>query len=261
MEGPVSTKSRSDVNILAVVNRQTRQVLLVTTPRDFYVPLSISEGIPDKLTHAGIYGIEVSMDTIEMIYNVSIDYYVRVNFTGFMDIIDELGGIDVESQYAFSTAMYPNYYSYSQGTNHLYGAAALAFARERHSFGDGDFQRGRNQMAVIKGMIEALESSQLLANFSGVMDSLANSFETNMTKDEIGELVQEQLDSDKSWTVLSYETLGMPDMQPCYTGGANASVVVPYDSSVAYANDLIERVLSGEILTQERVDANAPKDF
>ncbi len=256
--GSVSTKSRSDVNILAVVNRNTRQLLLVTTPRDFYVPLSISAGSPDKLTHAGIYGIEVSMDTLEMIYDVSVDYYLRLNFSGFIDIIDALGGVDVYSQYSFSTAMQTDSYHYDQGVNHLGGRAALAFARERHSFGDGDFQRGRNQMAVIKAVIEAMESSQLLKNFGQVMEELADSFETNMSKSEVGEIIQEQLDSNKDWNILTYEVKGTPDMLPCYTGGAYASVVVPNDASVDYIKDVMQRVLNGEIMTQENLTENSP---
>ena len=159
------------------------------------------------------------MGTLEMLYDVSVDYYLRLNFTGFVNIIDALGGVDVDSQYDFSTAMWPNTYSYHKGINHLGGAAALAFARERYSFRDGDFQRGRNQMAVIKAVISALESSQLLKNYTAVLDELANSFETNMTKDEIGVLVQEQLETDKSWTVLTYSATGTAAMRPCYSSG------------------------------------------
>ena len=257
--GSVSAKSRSDVNILAIVNRNTRQIMLLTTPRDFYVPLSISDGYKDKLTHAGIYGIDVSMDTLEMIYDVNIDYYVRLNFTGFINIIDALGGIDVYSQYSFGTPMETDYFTYEKGMNHLYGKAALAFARERHSFGDGDFQRGRNQMEVIKGIIAGLESSQLLYNFADVMEELSNTFETNMTKDEVGELVQEMIDSDRGWNVLSYEVMGYPDWGVCYTGGGEASVVTPEWRCVDYANELIHRTLDGETMTQDEVKENAPK--
>lgn len=257
--GSVSTKSRSDVNILAVVNRNTRQVMLITTPRDFHVPLSISDGSKDKLTHAGIYGIDVSMDTLEMIYDVNIDYYLRLNFSGFINIIDALDGIDVYSAYSFGTPMETDYFTYEKGMNHLYGRAALAFARERHSFGDGDFQRGRNQMEVIKGVVSALESSQLLYHFSDVMEELSNTFETNMTKDEVGELVQEMIESDKSWNVLSYEVMGYPDWGVCYTGGGEASVVTPEWRCVDYANELIRRTMDGETMTQEEVKENAPK--
>lgn len=258
-EGPVSVKARSDVNILAVVNRNTRQLLLLSTPRDYWVPLTVSGDQRDKLTHAGIYGIEASMGTLEMLYNVSVDYYLRLNFTGFVNIIDALGGVDVDSQYDFSTAMWPNTYSYHKGINHLGGAAALAFARERYSFRDGDFQRGRNQMAVIKAVISALESSQLLKNYTAVLDELANSFETNMTKEEIGVLVQEQLETDKSWTVLTYSATGTAAMRPCYSsGGGERSVVLENEASVEYANSLIDKVLSGTVMTQDEVTSNAP---
>ena len=257
--GSVSVKARSDVNILAVVNRNTRQVLLLSTPRDYWVPLTISGSSRDKLTHAGIYGIEVSIGTLEMLYDVNIDCFVRVNFSGFEDIINALGGVDVDSQYAFSTVMGPNSYSYQKGINHLMGDAALAFARERYSFSDGDFQRGRNQMAVIKAVISSLESSKILNNFTALMDSLAESFETNMSKDQLGELVQEQLQADKSWNVLQYSAKGTAAMRPCYSsGGGERSVVLQDDASISYANDLIRRVLDGEIMTQDQINQNAP---
>ena len=257
--GDVSVKARSDVNILAVVNRNSRQMLLLSTPRDYWVPLTVSGTSRDKLTHAGIYGIDVSMGTLEMLYDVNIDYFVRVNFSGFENIINALGGVDVESQFAFSTKMGTNSYSYQVGKNHLMGDAALAFARERYSFRDGDFQRGRNQMAVIKAVVSALESSKILSNFTEVLDSLASSFETNMSKDELGELIQEQLQTDKSWTVLTYSAKGTAAMRPCYSsGGGERSVVLQDDASIEYANELIRKVLAGETMTQEELNKNAP---
>lgn len=127
-EGDVTVKSRSDVNIIMSINPVTHQVLLLSTPRDYYVPLSISNGVKDKLTHAGNYGINVSMDTLEMLYDIKLDYFIRLNFTGFVDIIDALGGIDVVSDYSFST----HGYSYSEGLNsNLSGIQALWFAREK----------------------------------------------------------------------------------------------------------------------------------
>ena len=257
--GAVSVKARSDVNILAIVNRNTRQILLLSTPRDYWVPLPVSGSSRDKLTHAGIYGIDVSMGTLEMLYDVSIDYFIRVNFSGFEDIINALGGVDVESQYAFSTKMGVNSYSYEKGMNHLSGDAALAFARERYSFSDGDFQRGRNQMAVIKAVISALESSRILNNFTRLMDSLAESFETNMSKEQLGELVQEQLETNKSWTTLQYSAKGTAAMRPCYSsGGGDRSVVLQDDASIEYANELIRKVLAGEVMTQADITDNAP---
>ena len=157
----MQARSRSDVNIIAVINTNTHQVLLVSTPRDFFVPLSISNGKLDKLTHAGIYGIEVSMDTLEMLYDFEMDYYFKVSFTGFEQIIDSLGGVTVYSEYSFSSVEGDHY---REGENFLNGSQALAFARERMAFSAGDRQRGRNQMAVIKGVIDKLTSVEVLKN-------------------------------------------------------------------------------------------------
>ena len=157
----MQAKSRSDVNIIAVINTNTRQVVLVSTPRDFFVPLSISNGQLDKLTHAGIYGIEVSMDTLEMLYDFEMDYYFKVSFTGFEQIIDSLGGVTVYSEYSFSSVEGDRF---KEGENFLNGSQALAFARERKAFSAGDRQRGRNQMAVIKGVIDKLTSVEVLKN-------------------------------------------------------------------------------------------------
>lgn len=132
--GGLIEKSRSDVNIIATLNTSTKQLLLVSTPRDYYVPLSISGGVPDKLTHAGIYGVDVCVDTLEMLYDIEIDYYVRMNFDGFVNIIDALGGITVYSDYEFDSGAY----HFDQGENTLNGEQALVFARERYAFAEGD---------------------------------------------------------------------------------------------------------------------------
>jgi LCP family protein required for cell wall assembly len=151
--GHISVASRSDVNILAAVNPQTKQILLVSTPRDYYVPLSISGGAKDKLTHAGIYGIDVSEDTMEMLYDVDIDYYFKLNFSGFEGLIDAMGGITVWSDYDFTVDPIKHYVV---GENQLTGLEALAFARERHAFAGGDRQRGTNQMNVIQSVIDKM---------------------------------------------------------------------------------------------------------
>ena len=157
----LDVSGRSDVNILAVVNRETHQILLVSTPRDYYVELAIQgvTGAMDKLTHAGIYGMDCSMNTIGNLYGITVDYYFRINFTGFVDIINALGGVDVNSDYEFYTET--GYY-YSQGLNHLNGDQALAFARERHAFAEGDRQRGKNQMEVIRGVMAKAMSPSMI---------------------------------------------------------------------------------------------------
>lgn len=146
--GPVSTLARSDVNILAAVNTREKRLFLLATPRDFYVSFSQTGGAMDKLTHAGIYGVEASVDALETLYGVDIAYYLRMNFTGFVEVIDALGGVSVYSDREFTVE---NIRTYQQGYNQLTGIEALAFARERMSFPEGDYQRAKNQMEVIRG--------------------------------------------------------------------------------------------------------------
>ena len=237
-------KSNSDVNILATVNVDTRQVLLVSTPRDFYVPLSISNGIPDKLTHAGIYGIDVSVGTMEMLYNTEIDYYFRVNFSGFEKIIDALDGITVHSDYTFTAGGY----SYYEGENNLNGAQALRFARERKSFSTGDRQRGKNQMAVIKAVIEKAMSPAILTGYMDIMEIVSGSFETSMPYDVIAELVRNQLDKGGSWNVVSCSVDGSDGNKIPYSMSTSAYVMIPDQSTVDAAIAKIQQVKNGEIL-------------
>ena len=239
-------KSRSDVNIIATVNVDTRQVLLVSTPRDYYVPLPISNGIPDKLTHAGIYGIDVSMGTLEMLYGTDIDYYFRVNFSGFEKIIDALGGITVNSDMAFKSSY--SAYSFKKGENHLDGEAALAFARERKNFSTGDRQRGKNQMAVIKAVIQKAMSPAILTGYADIMDSVSGSFETSMPYDVIAELVRDQLDKGGSWNIVSCSVDGTGDTKIPYSMSTGAYVMIPDQATVDAAVAKINQVKNGEIL-------------
>ncbi len=239
--------SRSDVNILATFNPNTHQVLLVSTPRDYYVPLSISGGARDKLTHAGIYGVDVSMDTLEMLYGVDIDYYFKVSFGGFEDIVDALGGVTVNSEYAFSSS--DGMYYYNEGENYLYGAAALAFARERYNLAGGDNQRGRNQMALIRGIINKGTSPDILTNYLSIMSAAEGSFETSVPYEMIASMVQEQLSSGGAWDVVSYNVTGEGDTQVPYSLGSPAYVMWPNESTVAEAKDLMARVYAGEVVS------------
>lgn len=242
--GGLIAKSRSDVNILACVNVDTRQVLLVSTPRDYYVPLSISGGVPDKLTHAGIYGVDVCMDTLEMLYGIEIDYYFRVNFSGFENIIDALGGVTVHSDYAFNTKTH----SFKEGDNHLDGAAALSFARERYAFKEGDRQRGENQMAVIKAVINKAMSPAILSNYTELLESVAGNFETSMPYDMIAELVRDQLNKGGSWNIVSCSVNGTGDMRVPYSMSQSAYVMIPDQSTVDAAKAKIDMVYQGEDL-------------
>lgn len=249
--GGVTNKSRSDVNILAAVNIETKQILLLSTPRDYYVELPVSNGSRDKLTHAGIYGVEVSMGTLENLYDVDIDYFLRMNFSGFIDIVDALGGIDVYSEYTFTV---DPVMTYQKGYNHVNGIQALAFARERHSFGSGDNQRGKNQMEVIKAMIKKCTSPSVLSNYSSLMDSIAGTFETNMEESKIAELVNAQLFNGGDWNVVSYSVTGTNSSAHTYSmPGRSVYVMEPDMDSVELGKELLERVKNGEILSQEEL--------
>ena len=243
--GELTEKSRSDVNILASINTATKQVVLISTPRDYYVPLSISNGAKDKLTHAGIYGVSVCMDTLAMLYNVNVDYYFRVNFGGFVDIIDALGGVTVNSEVAFST----DNYSFSQGENYVTGDAALEFVRERYAFASGDRQRGRNQLALIKAVLNKAMSPELLLNYSSLMSALEGSFETSIPYDTISTIVREQLDQGGDWNIVSYSVDGTGDSQIPYSMSQYAYVMVPDESTVETAKSLIAQVYAGETVT------------
>ena len=245
--GYVNAVSRSDVNILAVVNTDTKQVLLLSTPRDYYVPLSISNGVKDKLTHAGIYGVEVSMDTIGMIYDMDVDYFFRVNFSGFREIIDSLGGVTVYSEYEFATA---GGYYFGVGENYMDGDKALAFARERKSFEEGDRQRGRNQMAVIEAVLKKMLSPELLKNFSGVMDAVEGNFQTSVPYDKIASLVREQLDEGGNWNIVTYSVSGTEDTQNTYSMPQPLYVVIPNEATIDTAKELIRQVYEDETITK-----------
>ena len=249
--GDISTTSRSDVNILIIVNPETRQVLMVNTPRDFYVPLALSGNPMDKLTHAGIYGVDTSMKTLGNLYGIKIDYFFRVNFTGFKKVIDALGGIEVYSEKAFTTTH--GGYKIKQGNNSLNGAQALGFVRERYAFGDGDHQRGKNQMKVIKAIMDKMMSTALLNDFSGLMESLSGSFQTSMTSEQIMALVRKQLDEGGSWNIMSYSVSGYGDKLPVYSMSAIPYVMVPYQEKVDKAKSLIQMVYDGKTITDDDV--------
>lgn len=238
--GSIRTTSRSDVNIIATINPNTKEILLTNTPRDYYVPFPISGGIKDKLTHAGVYGIDVSIGTLEELYDIDIDYYVRVNFDTLINIVDALGGITVNSEYAFSAGGY----SFSKGENQLNGQQALAFSRERKSFGTGDNQRGKNQMLVIKGMIDKAISPAIITNYNKIMDSIAGSFETNASTNEITSLVKMQIDDMSPWNIESNSVTGKGAMKTTYTYRTRPLyVAIPDESSVEEAKGKIQRVM------------------
>ena len=240
----MTSSSRSDVNIILTINARTKQILMISTPRDYFVPLSISNGVPDKLTHAGIYGVNVSMDTLDMLYDININYYFRLNFGGFIKIIDATGGITLNSDYDFDSQNETGYH-FNKGENHVNGEQALVFSRERYAFKEGDRQRGRNQMAVIQGVVDKVTQPSFLKNYLSVMDSLDGCFETNIPYDLIASLVRKQLDEGGSWQVLSYSVNGTGDTQKPYSMSAKAYVMVPDQTTVDKAKVLMKKVREG----------------
>ena len=248
--GELTEKARSDVNILAVVNPQTKQVALINTPRDYYVDLAGTNS-KDKLTHAGLYGVETSMETLGNLYGVNVDHYIRINFAGFISIIDALGGVDVYSDQAFTSVGSPGYYdptTFVEGWNHLDGKSALAFARERHAFASGDIQRGINQMKVIDAMLNKIKSPALLMGFSKIMDAASDCFVTSFSQDQISALVRMQLSDFAEWDIESYTVTGTSSSSTkCYSAkGQKLYVMKPDDSSVSKAREMLASVLGGE---------------
>ena len=243
------TTSRSDVNIIAAVNPETKEILLVNTPRDYYVPISIGGGAYDKLTHCGVYGIECSKDTLEALYGIDIDYTAQINFTGMETLIDVIGGVTVSSDVAFTAGngVYINY-----GDNYMDGATALAFARERYKLAGGDNDRGRNQMKVLTAVInKMMNSTTLLENYGGILDSLGGMFVTDMSYDDIAALVKMQLTDGGSWNINNYATTGRggSSTETYSMPGWNLYVMYQNENSTGKAAYLIEQVLTGEHLT------------
>jgi LCP family protein required for cell wall assembly len=251
-DSKLANNALSDVNILAVVNPNTRQILLVTTPRDSYIPITNNNGYTgfDKLTHAGIYGIEQSIAALQNLYKVSIDYYVKINFTGAIDVVDALGGITINSEVEFTNGdeAAPIAYHFVVGDNECDGAKTIAFTRERLAFLNGDFQRGRNQAAAIKAIINKATSTAILTRYSAVLDAVSDSFLTNIPNTAISELVKAQLADSTPWNIQTFSISGGTDT--CYlevTNLYNGSVVKPSYEDINIAIKLMESVQQGNV--------------
>ena len=243
VSGPITTNSRSDVNIIMTVNPNTKKILLTTTPRDYYVTIpNISGDQRDKLTHAGIYGVDASMATLEQLYGIDISYYARVNFTSLITIVDALGGVDANSEYAFSAGGY----DFVQGTNHLDGKAALAFSRERYSFESGDNQRGKNQEAVLTAILQKAMSPAILTSANQILSQVSDCVETNMTQDEMAKFINMQLSDGAGWTIVSTAATGTGDNQACFSSGSQLLYVMwPDEAIVGDISRRMDQVLSG----------------
>lgn len=199
----------SDVNQLVVVNPRIHQILLINTPRDYYVNLAGKEGLPDKLTHAGTYGLDTSIETLENLYGVDINYYVQIKFDSLVRLVDVLGGIDVDSAYAFD--------GFQVGVNHLDGRQALDFVRNRKSFDGGDRTRGENQQRVITGIIRKLSNPSVVVNYPAILGAMEGSFTTDFGSDNIVKLARNQINSNPNWSVRTYGVDGTGAMLYTYS--------------------------------------------
>ena len=236
--GAINTVSRSDVNIVLTVNPKTNEILLTSIPRDYYVSLHGIKEPKDKLTHAGLYGIDTSMSTIEDLLNIKLDYYVRVNFDTLVNVVDTIGGVDVYSDRDFKT--YKGYIK--KGVNHLNGEEALAFSRERKSFAEGDRKRGEHQEEVIRAIINKVSSSTvMLTNYSSILNSLSGSFETSLPAEKIKQFVKFQMNQMKPWAITTKNLDGTGSSAYTYSiPNENLYVMIPDEKTVVEASSAIK---------------------
>ena len=247
--GSISTVSRSDVNLILTVNMNTHKILMTETPRDAYV--KIPDGGADqydKLTHAGIYGVETSEKTLENLYGITIDYYARLNFDSFLKLIDALGGVTVYNSQEFTALM--NKKVYPVGNIELSsGEDALAFVRERYSLEHGDYDRGNNQMKVIQAILNKLTSLNSVSNYSTIISNVQDSIQTDMKLDTMMKLVNTQLDSGKKFTVTSQEVTGTGstgELTSYAMPSSSLYMIKLDDASVAKASQAIKDVMEGK---------------
>lgn len=242
--GSIATISRSDVNIVATINPQTRKIVLTTIPRDSYVKIAGGgHDQYDKLTHSGIYGIDASTETVARLLNTTLPNYVRINFTSFIAIVDEIGGIDVANPVAFTT---DEHQTFQAGTIHLNGKDALTFSRERHNLAGGDNDRGVNQERVISAIIAKLSSPTILGHYQGIFSVLGSSIQSNITEKSFTSLISQQLDHQKKWqvTMTSVSGTGQTGGLPSYAmPGSQLYMLVIDPNSLQQAQSRIHTAL------------------
>ena len=245
--GPVSSVSRSDVNIIMTVNKKTGKILLTTTPRDSYVKIADGGNNQyDKLTHAGLYGVDSSIHTLENVYGIKIDYYARLNFTSFLKLIDTVGGVDVYNDQAFVSHVGKK--NFQPGLLHMNSDMALSFVRERYSLTGGDHDRGKNQEKVIAAIIKKLTSKEGLVNYQSVIKELSESIQTNMPIETAMGLANEQLRAGKEYIVASQALTGTGSMSLLSYAmpGAQLYMMQIDDKSLEEVTANIKDVLEGK---------------
>ncbi len=256
--GSLSQTGKNDVNIIATINPKTKQVLLVNTPRDYYITIFSPDGASglDKLTHAGNFGVDYSIKALNTLYDIDIDYYVRVNFTGVVDIIDSLGGVTINSDVDFTTTAdtSPVKYHYTIGENECDGEKALAFCRERIAFDNGDNQRGENQMKLIEAVVDKITSLKMLSSYTSVLDSISGCFETSIEQNKITDLVKMTLNSPSSWTIQTYAVEGTSYESKVKSTFWNFTMYAmkPTESTIGTAKTLMNKIKNNETFDVEQ---------
>ena len=256
--GELTLEGRSDVNILVAVNPNSREILMITTPRDYYVILPyVSNGTRDKLTHAGVFGTQCQLDTLNELYDCNIDYYCKVNFSSLIDIVDAIGGIDVYNEQEFEFDMSDGLII-PEGDVHLNGYEALCFCRERHSFEDGDAARARHQQAVIEAIINKLLSSTGFSAYSQLIKTLERCCVTNMPKESISALVKKQLAEGGGWHITKVAAEGEAFMQPTFSmGSMPLYVTMPYVQSLENIKTMLAQLYEGKEVKELYMDEDS----
>lgn len=249
--GSVQNKARSDVNLLIGVNPRTKNILMISTPRDYYVKLH-SKGKMDKLTHSGIYGVEESLMTLSDLYDEKIDYYARVNFTSFLSIVNTLGGIEVDVPINFCEQNSKREHGdkeicLKKGKQKLNGEQALALARHRHSFATGDRARGENQMEILEAIINKAMSPSIITKYNSLLSSLNNKVSTNMTSEEMLKFVKKQINRTSGWKFTKISANGSDSKGSCYsTGTSLAYVMKPDETTLEKIKTMIDSLVNGD---------------
>lgn len=252
--GGFDENGRSDVIMVATVNPKTGTILLTSVPRDFYVTTACDaadgcqQGALDKITHTGIHGTNTTKRTVEQLLGIEINYTFKVGFDTVTDIVDAVGGIDVnvEPGYACNNFLNLSGFSVHEGVNHLNGEQALAYARERYAYSEGDRQRTKNQQQVLMGIVDKITSPAIVTNYASIMDSMSDTFSTTMSSQEISDLIKYQLNKNPKWKMEQYMVNGTGDTLMCAELGDAAYVMVPDQSTVTTAKNKINAVLAGK---------------
>ena len=255
-KGTISTVSRSDVNMIVTVNPKTHTVLLTSIPRDYYVQLHGTVGIKDKLTHSGIYGPKMTINTVEDLLGIKLNYYVRVNFSSVINLVNAIGGVYLTPDITLSREQedygWCNYYA---GVRTLFnGPCALRYARERKAYADGDLHRIQNQQQVMTAILDKLASAEIIKNYSSVLNAVQDNFETSIPEKKIYQLINNQLDSMPKWKIEDYHLEGTDSYSSIYSSsmegtgdnGSNYYVMEPDYETVENAKAKIQAVFNGE---------------